>query len=74
VARRTLTLADVVAGRLPVDLTAVRWADGAVECRANIAAPDYAQRRSDAGRMPSDHATVLSDPAISCDQCADKCG
>lgn len=72
--RRTVTLADIVAGRVPIDLTAVRWGDGTVECRANVLAPDYAERMIDVDRPPTDRAAVLTDPRASCDRCADKCG
>ena len=71
---RTLTLADVLAGRVPDDLAGVRWHDGTVECRANLVADDYAARHTAAGRRTLGHGVVLTDPSASCDRCADKCG
>lgn len=70
---RTLTLAELVAGRVPHDMTGVRWPDGTVECRANLVASDYVLRLSASGQTRPAAGVVLTDQAVACDQCADKC-
>jgi hypothetical protein len=69
-----ITFDDLLAGRLPADLTGVRWPDGTIECRFNVTADDYASRVRSAGAPPSQPGTVLVDASVSCDRCADKCG
>jgi hypothetical protein len=71
--RRTITLTDISHRRIPDDLTGVRWPDGTVECRFNIAADDYPARVRSAGAHDLGSGEVLTDPAAECDRCADKC-
>ena len=71
---RILTLAEVAAGRVPDDMTGVRWSDGIVECRANLLAADYLDRRRAHDDHGPDHGVVLTDPSATCERCADKCG
>jgi len=71
--RRTVTLADVAAGRVPDDMTGVRWSDGTVECRANLLAEDYLGRRAAHDQSLPESGVVLTDPTATCDRCADKC-
>lgn len=71
---RHVTFAELVAGRVPDDLTGVRWPDGVLECRFNATADDYAVRVRASGPPPVGAAEVLVDPAVACDRCADKCG
>lgn len=71
---RTVTFADVIAGRLPDDLAGVRWSDGTVECRFNVTSDDYPSRVRQGGRHDLGTGAVLTDPSTACDRCADKCG
>jgi len=69
---RTITLADLAAGRVPDELEGIRWADGTVECRFNVTADDYFSRRREAGERDVGSGDVLTEPT-DCDRCADKC-
>ncbi len=68
-----ITFADVVAGRIPDNLTGVRWPDGTVECRANVVAQGYVSRH-ESKRVEHTGLAVLTDPSVACDVCADYCG
>jgi hypothetical protein len=68
-----ITFAEVAAGRLPDDLTGVRWSDGTIECRHNLSASDYATRVDTIERPAVEPGEVLMDPAVVCDRCADYC-
>lgn len=71
---QTVSVADLVAGRVPDGLAGVRWPDGTVECRFNVTAADYAIRLRAAGQPDLGAGVVLTDPATECDRCAEKCG
>jgi hypothetical protein len=69
-----ITFAEVAAGRLPDDLTGVRWSDGTIECRHNLSARDYTTRGDSIGRPTVEPGEVLTNPTVVCDRCADHCG
>lgn len=64
---------DVCNGPVPAELTGVRWADGLVQCRANVTSSDYRVRTRSNGRTPAEPGLVLTDPSVTCDLCAEKC-
>lgn len=53
---------------LPADATAVRWADGTVECRFRLLHPSGSLVAID-----GDLGTVLTDPTADCTTCSDAC-
>lgn len=71
---RQISFTELVAGRVPDDLTGVRWPDGTVECRFNVTAEDYPVRVRAAGHADPGVGEVLTDPATECDRCAERCG
>lgn len=70
---RTISLADIREGRIPGGLQGVRWPDGSVECRFNIASDDHAQRTAAAGGDSRGVGAVLVGEPVDCDSCASKC-
>ena len=65
---RMISVADLRVGNLPADLTGVRWPDGTVECLARVTHMD-GPLAADGGVL----GEVLTDPAVSCDQCSEAC-
>lgn len=71
--QRTISLDDIRDGRIPEGLQGVRWPDGSVECRFNIASADYAERTAAAGVASRGVGAVLVGEPVDCDSCASKC-
>ena len=67
--KRRVTVNELRAGIVPVELTGVRWPDGTVECRARVTHVDGSLAA--AGET---FGVVLTDPAVTCDQCSEACG
>lgn len=66
---RKVTANDLRAGNVPSDLTGVEWPNGKIECRARVTHAD--------GSLAATGDTVgvvLTDPAVTCDNCSEACG
>ncbi len=59
-----------IAGSLPVpaDLTAVRWADGTVECRFRLVHPTGSLVALD-----GEAGVVITEPGVDCTTCSSAC-